>query len=86
MRSSVGVGGGIFVQSKYRDEKIVLRFLTTDFLEHLKNENIKQTKDSNLRIIHNIMVKHEGEFFFDSDKTKGTVIMLSFPIKRKIGK
>ncbi len=86
MRSSVGVGGGIFVQSKYRDEKIVLRFLTTDFLEHLKNENIKQSKDSNLRIIHNIMVKHEGEFFFDSDKTKGTVIMLSFPIKRKIGK
>lgn len=86
MRSSESVGGGVFIQSKYRDEKIVVKFLTTDFLEHLKNENIKQTKDSNLRIIHNIMNKHEGELFFDSDKTKGTVIILSFPIKRKIGK
>ena len=86
MRSSDSVGGGIFIQSKYRDENIVVRFLTTDFLEHLKNENIKQTKDVNLRIIHNIMVKHEGELFFDSDKTKGTVVILSFPIKRKIGK
>ena len=86
MRSSESVGGGIFIQSKYRDENIVVRFLTTDFLEHLKNENIKQTKDANLRIIHNIMVKHEGELFFDSDKTKGTVVILSFPIKRKIGK
>ncbi|MCL5030688.1 MAG: hypothetical protein M1480_16875 [Bacteroidetes bacterium] len=86
MRSSESVGGGIFIQSKYRDEKIVVKFLTTDFLEHLKNENIKLTKDANLRIIHNIMAKHEGELFFDSDKTKGTVITLSFPIKRKIGK
>ncbi len=86
MRASASVGGGIFIQSKYRDEKVIVRFLTTDFLEHLKNENIKQTKDTNLRIINNIMVKHEGELFFDSDKTKGTVIILSFPIKRKIGK
>ncbi len=86
IRSSNSHGGGIFIQTKYREEKIVLRFLTTDYLEHLKNENIKLTKDENLRIIHNIMVKHEGELFFDSDKTKGTSIVLSFPIKRKIGK
>jgi hypothetical protein len=78
--------GGVLIQTKYRDENVEIRFLTTDFMQNLKQANQKIIKDVNLRIINNIMAKHEGELFFDSDGTRGTVIALSFPIKRKIGK
>jgi K+-sensing histidine kinase KdpD len=86
IRSEKGNEGGILIQTKYRDEKVEIKFLTTDFEENLKQGNIKSNKDMNLRIINNIMSNHEGELFIDSDKTNGTVINLSFPIKRNLGK
>ena len=53
--------------------------------EKLKQENLKNNKDMNLRIINNIMSNHEGDLFIDSDNTNGTVIILSFPLKRNLG-
>jgi K+-sensing histidine kinase KdpD len=85
IRSEKGNEGGILIQTKYRDEKVEIRFLTTDYEEKLKQENLKNIKDMNLRILNNIMATHEGDLFIDSDKTNGTVIILSFPIKRNIG-
>ncbi len=77
--------GGILIQTKYWNEKVEIRFLTTDYKENLKKENLKNIKDINLRIINNIMVNHEGKIFIDSNNTNGTVIILSFPTKRDIG-
>jgi signal transduction histidine kinase len=86
IRSGKGNEGGILIQTKYRDEKVEIRFLTTDFEENLKQDNLKNLKDMNLRIINNIMTSHEGELFIDSDTTNGTAIILSFPTKRNLGK
>jgi len=85
IRSGKGNEGGILIQTKYRDEKVEIRFLTTDLDEKLKQENLKNNKDMNLRIINNIMANHEGELFIDSDYNNGTVIIVSFPIKRNLG-
>ncbi|MGA7723519.1 MAG: histidine kinase dimerization/phospho-acceptor domain-containing protein [Ignavibacteriaceae bacterium] len=85
IRAGKGNEGGILIQTKYRDEKVEIRFLTTDMDEKLKQENLKNNKDMNLRIINNIMSNHEGDLFIDSDNTNGTVIILSFPLKRNLG-
>jgi light-regulated signal transduction histidine kinase (bacteriophytochrome) len=85
IRSGKGNEGGILIQTKFRDDKVEIRFLTTDFDEKLKQENIKNNKDMNLRIVNNIMTNHEGELFIDSEVTNGTVIILSFPIRRNLG-
>jgi signal transduction histidine kinase len=86
IRSKKGNEGGILIQTKYRDEKVEIKFLTTDYDENLKQENLKNNKDINLKIINNIMTSHEGELFIDSNDTNGTIINLSFPIKRNLGK
>ncbi|MDR3627343.1 MAG: hypothetical protein P4L45_10945, partial [Ignavibacteriaceae bacterium] len=86
IRSQKGNEGGILIQTKYRDEKVEIKFLTTDCEEDLKQENLRNNKDINLKIINNIMASHEGELFIDSNDTNGTIINLSFPIKRNLGK
>lgn len=76
--------GGILIQTRYASEKIVVKFLSTDYFEELDNDTLNPARDVNLKIIKNLMLQHQGEIKFDSNKSRGTVITLSFPLKRNI--
>ncbi len=86
LRKNKSQGGGIFIQTRFKEEKVVIRLLTTDYAEELNSEAAKKNPDISLKIINNILVKHEGKLFIDSNKSKGTIVILTFPIKRKIGR
>ena len=84
LKSQKSVGGGMLIQTKYHNERVNIKILSTDYLENIGNENTENANDVNLRIIKNIMEKHEGLFRFETDKINGTVVHLIFPLKRKI--
>ncbi len=77
-------GGGIIIQTKYQNESISLKIVSTEFIESLTKEKSGHSNDVNFRIIKNIVSKHEGQLSFDTDKLNGTNIQLSLPLKRKI--
>jgi K+-sensing histidine kinase KdpD len=70
-------GEGIIIQTRYSNGIVVLRFLFT-------NRIIKCEKsDVGLTILEKLMDKHEGFFDFTFDASRGTILNLSFPLKRK---
>ena len=82
INSTGGDGGGILIQTRFKNEKITVRFVITSFIEAIKNKD--DLSQFSLRIIHNIMKKHEGELKVGFNQDNGTVILLSFPLKRTI--
>jgi K+-sensing histidine kinase KdpD len=81
-------GGGILIQSRFVDEHVSVKVITTSFLQNISetnSENVK-TRDLNLNIINDLMKKHEGELRAAADNQKGSAIILNFPLKRKIRK
>jgi len=75
--------GGIFIKTKCINEKVTVKFLSTDYFIALKKESQNNSIDINLKIVKNIMLQHEGEINYESDNNKGTIINLTFPLKRK---
>ncbi len=76
--------GGILVQTRVANGKILVKIIFTEMMDSLKNKN--DVSRLNLRIINNIMKKHEGELKVATNPETGTIILLSFPIKRKLRK
>ncbi|MDP3830791.1 MAG: hypothetical protein Q8Q47_05950, partial [Ignavibacteriaceae bacterium] len=67
-------------QTRYANENVVLKIVTTDFIDlSMINE-----KDLGIKIIRNIIKRHEGGFQLKADPNSGSVIILSFPLKRKL--
>lgn len=77
-------GGGILIQTKYVHEKVLIKAITTDHNPLLNRSAAKDKEDINLQIINNLMRKHEGDVQTDSNPKSGAVVVLSFPLKRKI--
>jgi signal transduction histidine kinase len=88
-------GGGVLIQSRFKDRKINVRIVFTDQIKitanyskisrkNSKQNNFNDTIQYNLRIVDNLMKKHEGEFSLAGNDLNGSVIMLSFPLQRKI--
>jgi len=77
-------GGGILIQTKYVNEKVLVKIITTDHNPMLNSSAAKGKEDINLQIISNLMRKHEGYVQTDSSPKAGSVVVLSFPLKRKI--
>lgn len=72
--------GGILFQTRYANENVMLKIVTTDFIDlSMINE-----KDLGIKIIRNIIKRHEGGFQLKADPNSGSVIILSFPLKRKL--
>ncbi len=78
--------GGIFIQTKFIKQNITLRIVTTDYIEELDGSRESFKEDLNIRIIGNLMRKHEGSVKFESGMESGTTVILSFPLKRKISR
>lgn len=81
-------GGGILIQSRFVDDRVTLKIITTTFLQNIAENNSAdvKTRDLNLNIINDLMKKHEGELKAVAEAQKGSAISLSFPLKRKIRK
>ncbi len=76
--------GGIFIQTRCINEIVEMKFLSTDYFNELESYNDERKHDLSLKIVKNIMLQHEGRISYASDKNKGTLIKLLFPLKRKI--
>lgn len=81
-------GGGIIIQTRYVAESLMLKFIST---VHIPSYNMDsaagdESRQGNLnfRIIESIIRLHEGEFRIDSFQKNSSVIMLRFPLRRKI--
>lgn len=77
-------GGGILVQSKYIKENIVIRFISTDYIETLRKSFDDLSRDISFRILKNLITAHEGEIVSDAGESTGSTLVLSFPLKRKM--
>ncbi len=70
---------GIIIQTRSKADEIVLRFITTFPLNEALSE-----KNLNLKIVNNLVKKHEGETHIEDTLDSGSVIVLRFPLIRKI--
>ncbi len=75
-------GGGVLIQTRYKDKKINVRIVFTNQFKKLNNG--KDAGYYSLRIVDNLMKKHEGELQLLSNEINGSVIVLTFPLQRKI--
>lgn len=86
VKSFLQESGGIVLQTGTDDEAVIVRIINTANLESLaaKEKNRLKTENLNLRIINNLMNKHEGTCTIESAGQDGSTIMLRFPIRRKL--
>jgi K+-sensing histidine kinase KdpD len=79
-------GGGILVQTKFVSESISLRFIVTDRLNIYAEDNNGNKANLNVKMIANIMKRHQGDVKIINNESGGTTIILNFPVKRKLSK
>jgi len=82
INSSGKKGGGILIQTRFVDDKIFIRIVATEFISSVTQKD--DDTQFNLKIIYNLMKKHEGELKISGKETAGSVIVLAFPFKRRI--
>ena len=86
IKNRKGKSGGMIIQTRMRGDYVILRVITTSelktFYSAVKSDS--SNIDLNVRIINNLMNKHEGEFSVQSLENGGSVISLKFPLRRKI--
>lgn len=77
--------GGIILQTRFKENNIYLRVISTVKIDNsIANENENDQSGLAIKIIKNLMKKHEGAVEIDSFNNGGTAISLLFPLKRKI--
>ena len=77
--------GGILIQTRYKNDMVLIKLITTNRIEpfdELKNENGKM--DLNIKIVKNLMNKHEGKLLIENLSDEGSIITCKFPLKRKV--
>lgn len=80
--------GGIIIQTRFNNDYILLKVVTTASLKtnSSKDNFINNPTELNIRIIENLIKKHEGEFNISSYQNTGSAVTLKFPLRRKIRK
>ncbi len=77
--------GGVIIQTRYKQNKVILRIISTNELKKDAGNSQKQSEyQINVNIIANLMKRHEGEYKIESFENKGSAIVLTFPLKRRI--
>ena len=86
IKNQKGKSGGMIIQTRMKNDQIILRVITTLNLKTFSSAVKKDSDnaDLNVRIINNLMNKHEGEFIVQSLEKGGSVISLKFPLRRKL--
>ncbi len=86
IKKSEGKSGGMIIQTRLKNVHLILRIITTSELKTFSSD-VKidsSSVDLNVRIINNLMNKHEGDFSVHALENGGSVISLKFPLRRKI--
>ncbi len=82
LNTSSGEESGILLQTKYTQDNLVVRIITTVFIPGFN----KAEQNVEFQILSNLMKKHEGRIDVSSDQVKGSAFILNFPLKRKMRK
>lgn len=84
--NSQNSGGGIIIQTRSVAETVVIKIINTAHIAplHSDGNSLSRSSDLNLKIIDNIMKTHEGVFKVDSFQKNSSVIVLVFPLRRKM--
>jgi len=77
-------GGGILLQTKYNNGFVIVRIVTTAFIQSLTKEQKTQNDDLNIKMITHLMQNHQGIVEYDAHEKTGSSIVLTFPLKKKI--
>lgn len=75
-------GGGIIMSTRYANETIILNILFTDRIKTSQESE----KEVGIKLLNNIMSKHEGSFSISTNAETGSCLTFNFPLKRKIRK
>jgi signal transduction histidine kinase len=84
VRANMRDDGGLLLQTKQSQEKVIIRIITTDYIDGLSEENIAESNDASIKLIKNLMLKHEGNITCKAQPSTGSHIILSFPLRRKL--
>ncbi len=85
IRKSNVNAGGILIQTRFKNDDLVLKVITTTKMESFNNGEITTGKtDLNIKIVDNLIKKHEGSFKIECFDEGGSIITLRFPLKRKV--
>ena len=76
--------GGLYLKTKYSSSTVVLRVISTDYLDIQTETDKDITKNINLMMLQSLMSKHEGKVNFSSSEERGSYLELSFPLRRKL--
>jgi K+-sensing histidine kinase KdpD len=79
LKKQRGKTHGVIIQTRLKGEDIIFRFVTSEKL----SENFSD-KSLNYKIVQNLVKKHEGESSLEDTLDSGSVIVLRFPLIRKI--
>lgn len=86
IKSFMRESGGIILQTGTDNEAVIVRIVNSANLFEIMDKSGKQMKieNLNLRIITNLMKKHEGTCTIDAGDMDSSIITLRFPIRRKL--
>jgi len=84
IKTSTTNGGGILIQTKYNNGFVIVRIVTTAFIQNLTKDFKTSNDDLNIKMITHLMQKHQGSVEFDANELTGSSIVLTFPLKKKI--
>ncbi len=86
IKTAIEKDGGILIQTRFRNENVELKIISTSNLIEFSKETPSEVKSSNInfRMLQNLIEKHEGKFKIDSSQKSGSTITFTLPIRRKI--
>ncbi len=79
VRKETKKNSGMIIQTRFSNNFIVLRFISTI---QLKKED--KEKGLNFKIIQNLVKKHEGKLLISESENSGSIFEISIPLVRKI--
>jgi len=80
-------GGGAVIQTRFNNDSVFLKIISTAIIEMRKEDDkyfLKKALNLNVKIIESLMRKHEGEFKIENLGMEGSIIILKFPLIRKL--
>lgn len=77
---------GLVLQTRYQNEAIVVKVVSTSDLHRSLGNGKESKQQSSLatKIVENLMKKHEGSFEVQAFEDSGSQIVLTFPLRRKV--
>lgn len=80
-------GGGAVIQTRFDKDCVYLKIISTAIIDLRKEDDkyfLKKALNLNVKIIDSLMKKHEGDFKIENLGSEGSVIVLRFPLIRKL--